>query len=170
MKVSLIAAVARNQAIGKDNDLLWNLPDDMRFFRDTTRGHAVIMGRKNYESIPPKFRPLPGRQNIIITRQKDFMADGCGIAHSLDEAIEIARRSGEAEVFIVGGAMIYRLALEQKVCDTMYITWVQGEFEADAFFPLVDFSEWQPTEIQMHPKDGKHDFSFVIKRYDKIPD
>ena len=112
MKVSLIAAVSRNNVIGKNNNLIWHLPKDMKFFKDTTQGHHVIMGRKNFESIPHKYSPLPNRTNIIITRQNNYLAKGCIVVNSIKEALEIAKQKGEKEAFIIGGGEIYKLALE----------------------------------------------------------
>src|SRR3954469_17655108 len=111
MIVSAIAALSKNGVIGKNNDLPWKLPDDMKFFMETTKGHHVIMGRKNYESLPPKFRPLPNRTNIVITRQKNFSAPGCDVVNSLEAAIEIAKAHNEGEVFIIGGAEIFNQSM-----------------------------------------------------------
>src|SRR6188472_2028406 len=124
MIISMIAALARNGVIGKANDLPWHLPDDMKFFMQTTKGHHVIMGRRNYESIPEKFRPLPNRANIVVTRQEDFDAPGCIVTHSIEEGLEIARQNKEFEVFIIGGAEIYNqgFALATK----LYLTEVHA--------------------------------------------
>src|SRR6186713_1159205 len=103
MKISLVAAVAENGVIGKDNDLPWRLPDDMKFFMETTKGHYVILGRKNYESLPPKYKPLPNRTNIVVTRQKEFNAPGCLVVNNMDDAFNIARDNGEHEVMVIGG-------------------------------------------------------------------
>jgi dihydrofolate reductase len=108
MTISLIAALTENRVIGKNNDLPWHLPDDMKYFMQTTKGHPVIMGRKNYDSIPEKFRPLPNRTNIVVTRQRDFVADGCIVVHSLEEALDEATNIVTDEIFIIGGAEIYR--------------------------------------------------------------
>src|SRR5690606_9113679 len=140
MTVTIVAAVAENNAIGKDNDLIWSLPDDMEFFKEKTRGKPVIMGRKNYESIPEKYRPLPGRENIVITRKKDFHAPKCKVVHSIEEAIDHCK--GQEEICVIGGGEIYKLALEKNVIDIMYITEIHASFEADAFFPEFDKSEW----------------------------
>ena len=110
MIISLIAAIAENLVIGKNNDLPWNLPDDMKYFMQTTKGHYVIMGRKNYDSIPEKFRPLPNRTNIVITRQKAFQAPGCIVVNSIEDALKIPEKSGEEEIFIIGGAELYAQA------------------------------------------------------------
>lgn len=161
----MIAAVAENLVIGKDNDLVWNLPDDMRFFMQTTSGHHVIMGRKNYESIPQKYRPLPNRTNIIITRQKDYTAEGAHVVHSLEDALEIARENGEAEAFIIGGGEIYKMGLE--VADTMYLTEIHAPFAGDAYFPTWDRAKWQQLKREHHPKDEKHDYAFDFVTYER---
>lgn len=162
MKVSIIAAVAQNGAIGKNNALLWHLPADMKFFRETTSGHCVITGRKNYESIPEKFRPLPNRTNVVVTRQHHYAAPGAVVVHSLEEALDFCRKQNETEVFIIGGAEIYREALSKNLCDRMYITHVKAEFDADAFFQF-DLQEWTPVQSTERMKDEKnaYDLSFV---------
>src|ERR1035437_8776354 len=125
MIVSLIVAVAENNVIGKDNNLPWHLPADMKYFRDTTLGHCVIMGRKNYDSIPLKYRPLEKRTNIVITRQKDFKADNCIVVHSVEEALSEAKRENESEAFIIGGADIYKQTID--VADKIYYTKIRSE-------------------------------------------
>lgn len=135
--LSLIAAVARNGAIGKDNTLLWHLPEDLKFFKRTTLGCPVIMGRKTYDSIG---RPLPGRRNVVVTRNADWSASGIEVAHSLDEAL--ARVAGEAKVFVIGGAQLYEQAL--GLADELVLTEVDADYEADTFFPpwpRHDFTE-----------------------------
>jgi len=114
MTISLIAALTRNRVIGKNNDLPWHLPDDMKYFMQTTKEHPVIMGRKNYDSIPEKFRPLPNRTNIVVTRQRDFVAPGCKVVHSLEEALDEATNITTDEIFIIGGAEIYRQACQRQ--------------------------------------------------------
>ena len=128
MKVSLIVAVAKNGVIGKDNDLIWSLPKDMRFFKETTLGHYVIMGRKNYESIPERFRPLPNRTNVVITRQSDYQAEGCVVVNSLENALELAQHNGDDEPFIIGGGQIYKLALERNLVDKIYFRFISLKF------------------------------------------
>ena len=147
MKVSIIAAVADNRAIGKDNDLIWRLPRDMRYFKESTEAHHVIMGRMNYESIPHKYRPLPNRPNIIITRQQAYDAPDCQVVSSIPQALDIARIAGEEEAFIIGGGQIYRLALEMDVVDVMYITHVHGRPEADIFFPEFEMAKWNSEPL-----------------------
>src|SRR6185369_7714358 len=143
MTISMIAALARNGVIGKANDLPWHLPDDMKFFMQTTKGHHVIMGRKNYESLPEKFRPLPNRINIVVTRQKDFHAPGCKVVHSLEEAIELVKSSSETEVFNIGGAEIFTQGL--SMADRLYLTEIDTILEGDTYFPEIDKSIWKET-------------------------
>lgn len=165
MKISLIAAVAENMAIGKNNDLIWNLPDDMNFFKEKTKGTSVIMGRKNYESIPKKFRPLPRRLNIVMTRSKNYEAPECIVVNNLTKAIEAAKQNDE--IFIIGGAEIYKIALDENVVHTMYITEVHASFDADAFFPKFDKTEWKEEVLGYHPTDKNHDYAFTFKKYTK---
>ena len=165
MRVSLIAAVADNSVIGKDNDLIWSLPDDMSFFKASTSGRHVIMGRRNYESIPHKFRPLPGRPNIVLSRNLEYDSGGAALVTSLEDALEIARAAGESEAFIIGGGQIYTMALDARVVDTMYITHVHGEPDGDAFFPEFDSTQWTLTVLDDHPADDCHEFSFTICKY-----
>ena len=167
MRVSLIAAVADNGVIGKKNDLVWSLPDDMSFFKASTSGRHVIMGRRNYESIPHKFRPLPGRPNIVMSRNSEYDSRGASLVTSLEDALEIAREAGESEAFIIGGGQIYTMALDARVVDTMYITHVHGEPDGDAFFPEFDSTQWTLTVLDQHPADDRHEFSFTICKYDR---
>src|SRR5579872_7137400 len=111
MTISMIAALTRNRVIGKANDLPWHLPDDMKYFMQTTKGHHVILGRKNYESLPEKFRPLPNRVSIVVTRQRNYSAPGCTVVHDLHDGVRLARVQNESELFIIGGAEIYKLAM-----------------------------------------------------------
>jgi len=166
MSVVIIAAVAKNRGIGLDNDLPWSLPDDMKFFKTTTSGKSVIMGRKNFESIPHKYRPLPNRQNIIVTRKKDYHAEGCTIVHSIEKGIQKANREGD--IYIIGGGQIYADALENNLVDEMLLTEVQAEIEADIFFPKFEESNWRTEELSKHEKDENHKYPFVIKRYVKV--
>jgi dihydrofolate reductase len=166
MKISMIAAVARNLTIGKDNDLPWKLPDDMKFFMNTTKGHFVIMGRKNYDSLHEKFRPLPNRTNIVVTRQRDFKAPGCIITHDVNEAVGLAKNRNETEAFIIGGAEIYKLALPDA--DRLYLTEIQAEVDGDTFFPSFSKHEWNESSRTHHAADEKHKFAFDFVIYDRI--
>ncbi|SDI17704.1 dihydrofolate reductase [Propionivibrio dicarboxylicus] len=152
--LSLIAAVARQRVIGKDNALLWHLPEDMRYFRETTRGKPVIMGRKTWESLPEKFRPLPGRRNIVVSRNAAYVAPGAELAGSLDAAL--AATQGENEVFVIGGEALYRLALPHA--DRLYLTEIERDYDGDAFFPEIIAQEWQECSRVA----GGADFSFAI--------
>lgn len=166
MIISLIAALTQNKVIGKNNDLPWHLPDDMKYFMQTTKGHHVIMGRKNYESLPEKFRPLPNRTNIVITRQKDFKAPGCAIVHSLEEAVNIAKAAQEPELFIIGGAEVYRQGL--PLVQRMYLTEIQTELEGDTYFPEVKNDEWNETSRIHHAADDRHRYAFDFVIYNRI--
>lgn len=154
--LSLIVAIGKNNEIGKGNMLLWDLPRDMKYFRETTSGHPVIMGRKTFESIG---RALPKRRNIVITRDTSYSQDSIEVVHSLDEAINLFANE---EVFIIGGAEIYRQAIEKA--DRLYITEVDGNFEADAFFPEIDKNIWQEKNREHYDRDdeNKFDMDFVI--------
>jgi len=160
MIISSIVAVSENNVIGKDNTLVWHLPDDIQFFKDKTAGHCVITGRKNYESIPVKFRPLKGRTNIVITRQKNYDAKGSIVVNTIESAIEQAKKSGEKEVFIIGGAEIYRQTTE--MIDKLYLTRIFYTFDGDAFFPGINLDEWVQESYVEHNKDEKHEYPFAF--------
>jgi dihydrofolate reductase len=164
METIIIAAVASNRVIGKDNDLVWHLPADMKFFKETTRGYPVITGRKNYDSIPEKFRPLPGRLNIVLSRDPEYIAPGAVVTSDLDLAIELAEAEGADKAFIIGGAQIYALALQEDIVDTMLLTKIEGEFEGDAWFPEFDSDLWEEEKVSFHPKDEQHSHAFAIIR------
>ena len=163
MIISLIAAVSENGAIGKNNDLPWRLPDDMKYFMGTTSGHHVIMGRKNYESLPEKYRPLPNRVNIVVTRQKGYPAPDCLIAYSIQEGIEMARKAGEMELFIIGGAEIYSATL--PMADYLYITEVKANVAGDTYFPKYGKDDWDEISRKPHAADEKHIYSFDFVVY-----
>lgn len=156
--INIIVAADENNVIGKDNELIWHLPDDLRFFKQKTNGHPIIMGRRTFESVG---RPLPNRTNIIITRSSDFKADGCVVVHSLDEALQVA---DQKDVFIVGGSEIYRQAL--PMADRVYLTRVHHRFEGDRHFPELG-DEWLEIESVLHRKDEKHVHAFTFKTYIK---
>lgn len=167
MIISIIAAVAENYAIGKDNDLIWSLPKDMKYFMQTTTNHNILMGRLNYISIPEKYRPFKNRTNIIITRQNKFKAEGCFVANSIEDGIEIARKNNEKELFIIGGGQIYKEAIEKNIVDKLYITWVHHKFDAHTFFPEIDLNKWSLVSSKRHEKDEKHQYAYTICVYDK---
>lgn len=165
MIISLIAAIGKNNVIGVDGDLPWHLPDDMKFFSRTTKGHHVLMGRKNYDSIPEKYRPLPGRPNIVVTRNPSFEAPKVDVVTSIEDGIALARERGEEELFIIGGGEIYKQTID--LADRLYITHVAAEIEGHAFFPDFDPSEWNEEVLQDHPTDDVHNFPFRICLYTK---
>lgn len=165
MIISLIAAVAENWVIGKNNDLPWNLPDDMKYFMQKTKEHYVIMGRKNYESIPEKFRPLPNRTNIVVTRQKNFDAPGCIVVHTIEDGISIAKENQQQETFIIGGADIYRQAM--KYTHRMYLTEIKAVVEGDTFFPTFEKREWKEVSRVHHGTDERHHYAFDFVVYEK---
>jgi dihydrofolate reductase len=164
MIVSLIAAMDRHRGIGKDNQLPWRLPADLKRFRELTTGHHVIAGRKTYESIG---KPLPNRTNIIVTRHQGYEAKGCFVVHSLGEALALARTRGETETFVIGGAEIYAQAL--AVADQLYLTFVAAEVEADTFFPEFNAQEWQVTESIHHAVDEKNAYAFTFQQLIRQP-
>ncbi len=161
----MIAALSRNQVIGKNNDLPWKLPDDMKYFMETTKGHHTIMGRKNYDSIPQKFKPLPQRTNIVVTHQQNFNAPGCIVVNSVEKGLQLAERSNESEAFIIGGAEIYKLGLPHA--NRLYLTEIAAEIEGDTFFPTFDRNQWKETSRKHHDKDDRHAYSFDFVVYDK---
>jgi dihydrofolate reductase len=168
MKVALIAAVARNGVIGKDNTLLWKLPEDMAFFKRTTFGNPVIMGRKTWESIPPRFRPLQGRTNIVVTRQAGWSANGAQVAHGFEEALEMALESVAANphglrAFVIGGAELYALALPHA--DELVLTEIDRDFEGDARFPEWSHNHFVETSREKHHAAAPNDFDFAFVAY-----
>ncbi|MBL7777327.1 MAG: dihydrofolate reductase [Chitinophagales bacterium] len=163
MQLSIVVAISDNLAIGAQGDLLWRLPADMKRFKEITYGHHVLMGRKTYESIPEKFRPLPGRVNIVVTRQQNYAAPGCKVVSSVQEGIDFARECGEQELMIVGGAEIYKQCLPLTNC--IYLTTVHHTFEdADAFFPVLN-KEWQKVSEETFAADEKHAYSYTFAEW-----
>lgn len=159
MILKAIVAYAENRVIGKDNDLIWHLPDDLKHFKRHTAGKTIIMGRKTWDSLGG--RPLPNRRHIVITRSTDFTADGAEVVNSLEAAIDLAQH--EEEVFIVGGAQIYTLSL--PLIDVLEITEVHAVFEGDAFFPVFEEADFELTSQEHHPADEKHQYSFTFKTW-----
>jgi dihydrofolate reductase len=157
----LIAATSQNNALGKDNKIIWHLPDDFKRFKELTSGHHIIMGRKTFESFP---KPLPNRTHVVITRQKNFNPEGCIVVNSIEEAFEICPKN--EDVFLIGGAEIYKLGL--PFTDKIELTFINETFEADAFFPEIDFSEWKLTNEEFHAKDEKHAYDFSFQTYIKL--
>ncbi|WP_264520474.1 dihydrofolate reductase [Flavobacterium sp. N1994] len=156
--ITLIAAVGENNELGKDNQLLWHLPDDFKRFKNVTTQHYIIMGRKTFESFP---KPLPNRTHVIITRQKDYHPEGCIMVDSIQKAIATCP-IGE-DIFIIGGGEIYNQSIE--IADKLDITKVHHTFEADTFFPEIDNTKWKLVASEFHPKDEKHAFDFSFMTY-----
>lgn len=160
--ITLIAAAAENNALGKDNDLLWHLPDDFKRFKSLTTGFPIVMGRKTFESFP---KPLPNRTHIIITRDENYKVayDDCFVVHSLDEALQLSKKYSDS-VFIIGGGEIYALALHKAT--KIELTRVHASFEADAFFPVFDLNKWKLIKEEYHPRDEKHKYDFTYETYE----
>lgn len=163
MIVSAIAAVDRNQVIGKDNGIPWYLPADLQYFKRTTLGHHVIMGRKSFESIG---RPLVKRTNIVVTRDLFFTASNCLVAHSLEEAISIAVENEETEAFVIGGGEIYRQSM--PFLDRVYLTRVDIEVEGDVFFPELPAEEWKLVSSEPHGPDEKNPMTYAFEVYERL--
>lgn len=157
---TMIAAAAENNALGKDNDLVWHLPDDFKRFKRLTSGHHIIMGRKTFESFP---KLLPNRTHVIITRKKDYQPEGTIVVHSLEEAIKVSKLDDQP--FIIGGGEIYKMGME--VATKIELTRVHGEFDADTHFPEINKEEWELVKEQFHEKDEKHDYAFTYLTYER---
>lgn len=162
MQVSLIAAIGKNNELGKEGKLLWHLPLDFKHFKDLTTGHPIIMGRKTFESIG---HPLPNRTNIVITNDRAYKTDGIEVYHSLEDALKKFEAT-EAEVFIIGGGQIYTQALPEA--DTLYITHVDGSFDADTFFPKIDTDIWKIVSQEDHTKNENHQYNFSFVTYKRL--
>ena len=162
--ITLIAAAAENNALGKNNEMIWHLPDDFKRFKKLTSGHAIILGRKTYESLDG---PLPNRTHIIITRQENYAekvdANCCIVVDNIEDAI--AKSASEDDTFVIGGGEIYKLAL--PLADKIELTRVHGTFEADAYFPEIDENKWNLVNEDYHPKDEKHNFDFTYQTFMK---
>lgn len=156
--ITMVVAAAENNALGKDNQMIWHLPDDFKHFKQITTGHYIIMGRKTFESFP---KPLPNRTHVVITRQKDYAPEGCIVVHSLEEAFDVSPKN--EDVFVIGGGEIFDLAMPftQKI----ELTRVHGTFEADAFFPEISSNEWKLTNSVYHDKDEKHAVDFTFETF-----
>lgn len=164
--VSIIVAVAENNVIGKDNSLIWHLPADMKFFKDKTTGHCIITGRKNYESIPEKFRPLPNRTNIVITRQKNYLAPGTIIVDSIGKAMDAASKTNDDEIFIIGGAEIFKQSLQ--LTQRIYLTKIYHSFEGDVYFPELNMNEWKEVSRTKGITDDKNKYEYDFITLERI--
>ncbi len=159
MAVSLIVAVSENGVIGRDGGLPWRLPADLKHFKSTTMGHHLIIGRRTWNEVG---KPLPGRTMVVVTRSRRFAPEGVRVAHSLEQALDVAR--DDDEPFIGGGAHIYRMALDNDLVDRIYLTRIHAEVEGDTFFPNLDLDEWELVSEQRHEADEKneHPYSFMV--------
>lgn len=157
----MIVAMAENRAIGKDNELLWHLPADLQYFKRTTMGKPILMGRKTYQSIG---RPLPGRVNIVVSRDQTFAPDGVVVVRSIEQALEAA--SEHDDVMVIGGASFYEQML--PMTQVLYVTQVHEIFEGDAFFPELDSSEWKKTHEQHNQPDEKNKLSYSFQTFERI--
>lgn len=162
MKISVIVARAHNNVIGRDNDMPWHLPADLKYFKRRTLNHHIIMGRNCFESIG---FPLPKRTNIILSRDPYYMVSNCVVAHSISEALSIAFEAGEEEVFIIGGGKIYDQT--QDLWDRMYITDIDLETDGDVFFPEIDYTQWHLISEEAHEPDDKNLYPYAFKVYDR---
>ncbi|WP_300569759.1 dihydrofolate reductase [Flavobacterium sp.] len=160
--ITLIAAAGENNELGKDNDLLWHLPNDFKRFKTLTSGHYIIMGRKTFESFP---KPLPNRTHIIITRNKNYdVPEGCFVVNSIEKALDICPKN--ETIYIIGGGEIYKQSID--LADCIELTRVHSTFEADAYFPEIDAKKWALETSEFHDKDEKHAFSFTFETYKKV--
>lgn len=160
-KITLIVAAADNNAIGKDNTMLWHLPNDFKYFKQNTIGHSIIMGRKTFESIG---KPLPERRNIVLTRDINFRSDEVDVANSIQEVLSYCR--DEREIFIIGGADIYKQTL--PLANRVLLTRVHGTWDADAYFPELPENEWKLISSENHDKDDKHAVDYTFEVWEKI--
>ena len=160
--VSIIVAIAQNGTIGDKNSLLWHIKEDMRFFRTTTSGHTVIMGRKTFESLGSK--PLPKRTNVVITRDTELQIEGCTMAHSLTEAVEMFDSS--EEVFIIGGAQIYSQAM--PIADRLYLTIIDKEYEGDSSFPEIDYNSWRQISCEKFERGEAFEYPFSFITLERV--
>ncbi|MFM6975928.1 MAG: dihydrofolate reductase [Sphingobacteriaceae bacterium] len=161
MKLEIVVAIDEQGGIGKNNQLLWHLPADLKHFKEITSGHPIIMGRKTYDSIG---KPLPNRRNIVITRQQDLKIEGAEVVNSLKNALELVKNENLA--FIIGGAQIFNDAMH--LADTLHLTKVHHRFEADTFFPEIKTQEWQETAKESHPADEKNPYKYTFITYKKL--
>lgn len=163
MIISLIVAAAENDVIGRQNDLPWRLSADLRRFKELTMGHAIVMGRKTYESIG---RPLPGRRMIVVTRQPGYTAEGVEVARNMQAAVDLAVQQGETELFIIGGAEIFAHFL--PIADRVYWTRVHAVVEGDVRFPAFDRNDWRLVESVRHEADAKNEHSYSFELYERV--
>jgi len=162
MTISAIVAIAKNNVIGKDNDIPWYLPADLKYFKRTTLNHHIIMGRNCYESIG---KPLPKRTNVVLTRNPFFIVSNCYVTHSIEEALKLAKNNGEEEAFIIGGAQIYGQSMD--LWDKLYLTEVDLEVEGDVILPEINFEEWELISEEKHQADEKNEYDYTFKVFQR---
>lgn len=162
--ISFVVAMDRNRLIGAGDGLPWRLPDEIRRFKKITMGHPVLIGRKTYESIPDKFRPLKGRTNIVLTSQKDYEVPGCVVVHNMHDALNAV--GTDQEVMVIGGARVFEELM--PLVDRLYLTEIDGEYAGDVYFPELDLSEWEEVARERHPRDERHDSPFTFLILDRI--
>jgi dihydrofolate reductase len=161
MKISLIAAASENNVIGRDNDLPWKLPDDMKFFVRTTRGHHILTGRKNLEATGV----LPKRTNMVLTNKEGYEFEGAEVFHAIEDAIQFAKDRGEEELMVIGGGVIYEQFMD--IADRIYLTRIHTEIEGDTYFPEIDERKWKKVNEEYHPKDERHKWDFTFNTYER---
>lgn len=161
--ISLLYAMDRNRAIGYNNDLPWRLPNDLKFFKNLTTSNTIIMGRKTFDSMR---RPLPNRENVIVTRDRSFSVEGCEVIYSIDPVIEWSKHNPEKEYFVIGGADIFKQLL--PFADRMYMTYIDETFPGDTFFPLFDEQDWKITKKELGIKDESNPYDYYFIQYDRI--
>ena len=160
--ITIIAAIGNHNELGKDNDLIWHLPADLKRFKKITTGHTIIMGRNTFESIG---KPLPNRRSVIITRNLDYHQEGCTVVHSLEEALQLI--SQEEKAFIIGGAQIYKEAMQKGIAHQLDITKVHAHFEADVFFPEINSQDWKLISEETFTPDEKNTYHYSFLKYQK---
>lgn len=158
--LTIIAAAGENNALGKDNNLVWHLPDDFKRFKKLTSGHHIIMGRKTFDTFP---KPLPNRIHVVITRQDNFKKEGIVVVNSLKRAVELTTE--DPQPFVIGGGEIYKLVM--NLADKIELTRVHGTFEADTFFPKIDENQWKLVSEKFHEKDERHNYAFTYLTYER---
>lgn len=167
MIISIIAALGKNNCIGKNNSLPWNLPADLQHFKDLTKGKPIVMGSRTFESIG---KPLPQRENIVLTKDPAYQAPGCKITHSIEQAIQLAEQSEmgrvSGEVMICGGESVYKQFL--TVARRMYLTFIDGDFDGDAYFPEFDKTEWKETQREAHQADEQNPYDYTFVIFEKV--
>mgnify|MGYP006421011329 CR=1 FL=1 len=163
MRINSIAALDKNRVIGLNNDLAWSLPDDFQYFKNKTLGHPIIMGKNTYLALG---KPLPRRRNIIISHQKDYQVEGAEVVGGLEEALALVTGLGVDDAFVIGGGQIYAQSLPWV--DRLYLTFIDGEFEGDTYFPELDYTQWRLIHEEHHPVDERHAYPFRYTVWDRI--